>query len=114
MQTLGSDSIEILSRTKDANENAESWNRLVQMFGTSIGIIEKDSFDGKFIDEYKKFVTLPTKDVSLQLSLILAVKDDIELVSSTLLTIENHQNCIKDNITGHEKLFHLGNRIHFG
>lgn len=53
---------------------------MADLLGDNIGVLPKDVFQGKFYDEYKRFIKAEKTDVSLQLSLIIANKDDSELV----------------------------------
>jgi nucleosome binding factor SPN SPT16 subunit len=81
------DRLVILTRSKDAEIMKGIWETVVEMLGDNIGVFPKDVFEGKFYDEYKKFVKAEQTDVTLPISLILAAKDESELVCARVLMI---------------------------
>ncbi|CDK28120.1 unnamed protein product [Kuraishia capsulata CBS 1993] len=83
---LPAGSLEILARTKDADHNLklfEDFITVIKTSGSKVGVISKDKYEGKFIDEWnpiwnKSKEDFELLDVSVGISLALEVKDDEE------------------------------------
>ncbi|KAI8148314.1 FACT complex subunit-domain-containing protein [Fennellomyces sp. T-0311] len=77
--------IDVLRRTKDAEENMALYKPLIEeLSGKRVGVVEKDKFTGKNIDEWKKALESAGKsfesvDITAALSACLAVKDEDEV-----------------------------------
>jgi nucleosome binding factor SPN SPT16 subunit len=83
---IKSSSVEIWTRTKDAEHNKKLFEDLAKSLGElkKIGVLPKDKYQGKFINEWDPiFATIKSDveliDVTLSLSQSLEVKDDEEL-----------------------------------
>jgi Nucleosome binding factor SPN, SPT16 subunit len=88
--TANSATVEIWSRTKDAEKNKELFvNLLTEMkkIKSTYGTVMKDQYTGKFIDEWKQ-ISEPEKfetvDISVLLSRSMELKDDEELNSTKI------------------------------
>jgi len=79
IDTLGVDNVTTFKRSKDADENEATWNQIAEMLGSNIGVFTKDTFEGKFYKEYKKYITATASDITEQFSVILSIKDESEL-----------------------------------
>ncbi|KAF2724711.1 FACT complex protein [Polychaeton citri CBS 116435] len=79
--------VEIIVRSKDAEENAKQFERCfdtIKSAGKKVGVITKDTSSGPFVTEWKAAFSDISKDIeevdiSLALSSVMSVKDEHEL-----------------------------------
>ena len=81
--------LEILVKGKDEAVNEKNYKDVIEAItktGGKVGVFTKEQPRGPFVEEWKKFYE-PVKggfeeiDVSLDMSSVLSIKDDVELVS---------------------------------